>query len=451
MRPIGLKAVERYSSSLRIETIVRLRWIAVAGQLATVVIVYWGFGFDFPVIPCLMMIALSAALNIILSVSFSATERLRSSFASNMLVYDTIQLAALLFLTGGLQNPFAFLMVVPVTVAAATQPPQITVSLGSLAGAIATALVFIRMPLPWYPGESFELPVTYVIGIWAAVISSIIFLSLYCWRIAKEAQQMSDALVATESILAREQRLSALDGMAAAAAHELGTPLATISVVTKELMRALPKDSPQADDIALLRSQAERCREILTTLTRQSGENDPMHANARLSVLLEEVVEPYRVFGPEISISVKPARGSSGQANRNEPISPRNPAVLFGLGNLVENAVDFAESSVQIDAMWDKNRIRLSIADDGPGIQPSVLMRLGEPYVTSRAAGQNGDGANDEEFGLGLGFFIAKTLLERSGAEVELRNRQKPQSGAIARVTWPRDAMDIDTAGAKVQ
>ena len=448
MRPMDIKPVERYSSSLRIETIVRLRWVAVVGQLATVAIVYWGFGFEFPVIPCLMMIALSAGLNIILSVRFSASERLRSGFASNMLVYDTIQLAALLFLTGGLQNPFAFLMVVPVTVAAATQPPHITVSLGSLAGAIATALVFIRMPLPWYPGETFVLPVTYVIGIWAAVISSIIFLSLYCWRIAKEAQQMSDALVATESILARELRLSALDGMAAAAAHELGTPLATISVVTKELLRALPKDSPHSEDIALLRTQAERCQEILTTLTRQSGEDDPMHANARLSVLLEEVVQPYRVLGPEISIKAEPARGSSGKATRREPVSPRNPAVLFGLGNLVENAVDFAESHVQIDAVWDKNRIRLSIVDDGPGIQPNVLLRLGEPYVTSRGAGQDGDGANDDDFGLGLGFFIAKTLLERSGADVELRNRNKPDSGAIAQVTWPRDAMDIDIAAA---
>jgi two-component system sensor histidine kinase RegB len=237
--------------------------------------------------------------------------------------------------------------------------------------------------------------------------------------------------------------------MAAAAAHELGTPLATISVVTKELLRGLPKDSPHAEDIALLRSQAERCQEILTTLTRQSGENDPMHASARLSVLLEEVVQPYRVLGPEISIKAQPARGSSGKATRREPVSPRNPAVLFGLGNLIENAVDFAKSRVQIDAMWDKNRIRLSIVDDGPGIQPNVLMRLGEPYVTSRAAGLNGDGANDEDFGLGLGFFIAKTLLERSGAEVELRNRHKPESGAIAQVTWPRDAMDIDITGAE--
>jgi two-component system sensor histidine kinase RegB len=157
------------------------------------------------------------------------------------------------------------------------------------------------------------------------------------------------------------------------------------------------------------------------------------------------------VLGPEISIKAEPGQGNSEEATAREPVSPRNPAVLFGLGNLVENAVDFAETHVQIDAKWDKNKIRLSIIDDGPGVQPNVLVRLGEPYVTSRAAGQKGDGANEDDFGLGLGFFIAKTLLERSGAEVELRNRHKPESGAIARVTWPREAMDIDIMGAKAR
>ena len=440
--------VRQDQSRLRLQTIVRLRWIAVVGQTLTVLVVYWGLGFEIPIIACLMVISLSALLNIILSFQLPAEEQVHTGSASNMLIYDTLQLTALLYLTGGMENPFAFLFAVPVTVSASTQPRRVTFSIGGLAFICATLLAIFHLPLPWYPDQKLELPLLYVLGNWATVVLCAMFMGYYAWQIAKEADQMSVALMATESILAREHRLSALDGLAAAAAHELGTPLSTITVVAKELMRGVPKDSALAEDVELLQSQAERCRGILSRLTSQAGASDLHFDRAPLGQLLAEVVEPYRVLGPEIAIEAKALEDTElTDDSAKEPIAARNPGVLYGLGNLVENAVDFANDKVDVQARWDGDTVKVTISDDGPGVQPGVIKRLGEPFVTTRA--DSGGAAADEgdRIGLGLGFFIAKTLLERSGAEVELRNKRAPEKGAVVELIWPRDALDLAAAG----
>ncbi len=229
-------------SRLRLQTAVRLRWFGVAGQLATVSYVYFGLGFNFDIGMCLALIALTAWLNVFFRLRYSMRTRLGTTFATALLAYDIVQLAALLYLTGGIENPFVFLIVAPVTVSAATLPPRNTIALGVLAAAATSLLVFWYRPLPWFTYGGFELPTLYNVGVLASVLAGMIFLALYVWRLAKEARQMSDALAATEMVLAREQQLHALDGLAAAAAHELGTPLSTIAVVAKELARAAPKD-----------------------------------------------------------------------------------------------------------------------------------------------------------------------------------------------------------------
>jgi len=437
---------------LRLQTIVRLRWIAVAGQTITVLAVYWGLGFQIPIIACLMVISLSGFLNIILSLQLPDEELVHTGSASNMLLYDTLQLTALLYLTGGMQNPFAFLFAVPVTVSASTQPRRVTFSIGALAFICATALAIFHLPLPWFPDQTFELPLLYVLGNWATVVLCAAFMGYYAWQIAKEADQMSVALVATESILAREHRLSALDGLAAAAAHELGTPLSTITVIAKELMRGLPKDSPLAEDAELLQSQAERCRHILSRLTSQAGASDLHFDREPLSQLLAEVVEPYRVLGREIVIEAQAQEGAElDEDSVREPVTARNPGVLYGLGNLVENAVDFAKDKVDVRARWDNDTVTVTISDDGPGLQPAVIKRLGEPFVTTRAADSGATVADGEHVGLGLGFFIAKTLLERSGAEVELKNKKAPEKGAVVELVWQRDMLDLIMAGQAAQ
>jgi two-component system sensor histidine kinase RegB len=319
-------------------------------------------------------------------------------------------------------------------------PPQYTLMLGAFAIACATLLLFVHQPLPWSREDPIEAPPLYMLGIWLSILLALVYLGVYAWQIAEGARRLSDALAATELVLAREQHLSQLDGLAAAAAHELATPLSTIAVIAKELERALKPGDPHADDVRLLREQAQRCRDILSKLTELSSEHP--FDRAPLSALIEEVVAPHRNFGVEID-AVLPADRSA------EPIARRSPAMLYGLGNLVENAVDFARERVEIAARWSPKEITVTIADDGPGFAPEVIDRLGEPYVTTR--GTRRLGATDEPTGLGLGFFIAKTLLERSGATLAFANRKAPEHGAVVSVRWERaefDAVPEDAAPA---
>jgi two-component system sensor histidine kinase RegB len=279
------------------------------------------------------------------------------------------------------------------------------------------------------------------VGVLASVLSGMVFLALYAWRLAKEARQMSDALAATELVLAREQQLHALDGLAAAAAHELGTPLSTIAVIAKELAREAKGGGQFADDIALLQAQAMRCREILTKLTRSPSEPDPLHARMSVTQLIDEAAEPYRATSSRLGVSAQPDQGVEGEA-AHEPVGERRPGVIYGLSNLIENAVDFARARVEIVARWSAREVLLTISDDGQGIPLDVLDALGEPYVTTRATRRARQIKDGERAGLGLGFFIAKTLLERSGATVTLENRPRPDHGAIVTVTWPRQVFE---------
>lgn len=441
MDPSPRNRLQASSSRLRLQTLLRLRWIAVSGQLVAVLGTRFGLGFELPLLWCLAAIAASAAFNLALRLRFPARHRLSVGFGSTLLVYDMAQLGALLWLTGGIENPFCFLLVAPVTVAAATLPMESTVVLGVLTLAVAAVVARYHLPLPWYSGKNFELPPLYTAGIWTSILCGLVFIGLYARRLAREARQMSEALAATELVLSREQRLHALDGLAAAAAHELGTPLGTITVVVREIERGLAADSPLKDDVALLRSQVQRCREILRTLTERSAEGDPLHAWLPLSHLIEEAIEPYRVFEKDIKVTAGPAPGLEGPL-AEEPISERRPGVVYGLTNLVENAVDFATRSVEIVAGWTADRVTITIADDGPGFPPSILSTLGEPYVTTRGGPDRTPTSEDQGGGLGLGFFIAKTLLERSGAEIEIANREPVQTGAVVQISWPRKAFE---------
>jgi two-component system, sensor histidine kinase RegB len=287
-------------------------------------------------------------------------------------------------------------------------------------------LVFAHYPLPWDADDPLELPWIYLLGVWISIVSSIGFIGVYAWQITEEGRQLAEALTATELVLSREQHLSQLDGLAAAAAHELGTPLSTISVIAKELERAIKADSPHFEDVKLLREQSQRCRDILSKLTELST-GEPFD-RMPLSALIEEVVAPHRNFGVAIDVALAhdPA----------PPMGARNPAILYGLGNLLENAVDFAHDRVEVTADWTEDDIAVTISDDGPGFAPEIMDRIGEPYV--RSTRRRRTNAAGETSGLGLGFFIAKTLLERSGATVNFENRAYPDRGAVIRVRWER-------------
>ena len=421
--------------SLRLDTLVRLRWLAVAGQTVAVVLVGLALHFPLPLALSLVPIGLSALLNVLLRLRYKASLRLTSVAASFLLAYDVLQLGALLYLTGGLDNPFAFLLLVPMIVSATTLAPRPTMVLGLVVVAVASGLGVSHLPLPWSPGQILIIPPLYSAGVFVALVATCAFTGVYTFRVAEEARQLARALNATEMVLAREQHLYALDGLAAAAAHELGTPLATIALVANELEREMEPGNPHADDIALLRSQAQRCRDILAKLASLSGEGDKVLARLPLSQLLEEVVEPYRAFA---EIVIEEPKGSGP-----EPVGRRNPAVVQGLANLVENAVDFAKTRVGVGAEWTAAEVVVVIEDDGPGFAAGIIDRLGEPYMTTRGRTGDGRSADHEAGGLGLGLFIAKSLLERTGARLAFRNLEAPASGATVRVAWPRLLMDV--------
>src|SRR5205807_1819264 len=328
----------RTGRSVRLDTLVRLRWLAVIGQTTAVLVVYFGLDYELPIWACLAVIALAAWLNVALRIRFPMTQRLEPDRAAWLLAFDIAGLAVPLFFTGGLENPFAFLFLGPVLISATALPARMTLMLGGFAVACATVLVFVHDPLPWDTEPPLELPQVYVMGVWLSILLAIAFIGLHAWQITEESRQLADALAATELVLAREQHLSQLDGLAAAAAHELGTPLSTIAVVVRELERALEPASPHAEDVKLLREQAQRCREILAKLTQLSASSEPFD-RSKLSTLIEEVVAPHRNFGVAIDVALPQNRAA-------EPVGDHNPAIIYGLGNLVENAVDFARARV---------------------------------------------------------------------------------------------------------
>ncbi|MCT8971975.1 ActS/PrrB/RegB family redox-sensitive histidine kinase [Microbaculum marinisediminis] len=419
------------ATRLRLHTLTRLRWIAVAGQSVAVLGVYILFGYDLPLGFCFALIAFSAWLNIFLRIRYPASRELTARLATVLLGYDIVQLAVLLALTGGLANPFSILLLVPVVVSASALPPANTVLLGGIALTAASIIGAVHLPLPWLGGDAPDLPVLYISGIWVALALAIGFTGVYAFRVAREARQMSDALAAAALVLAREQHLSALDGLAAAAAHELGTPLATIALVSRELERDLPREGPHAEDVRLLRSQVERCRGILERIGSLGEEPGGHLDRLPLSSLIEEIAAPHREFGIDIRIHLDGAPP--------EPVGRRDPGILYGLGNLAENAVDFAASTVDIRAGWTADTVTIEIVDDGPGFTPEVLAKIGEPYISTRGRRRGGV----EESGLGLGLFIAKTLLERSGAQLLFANRAPMGRGAFVSASWPRSRFEV--------
>ena len=437
----GNADVTSEAGRVRLQTLVLLRWLALGGQLAAILIVHFGLKFPLPLGLCLTAIAASAWLNVFLTHRYRTTVRLPDWQAAVYFAIDLMELAVLLFLTGGLQNPFALLFMAPVTISATTLSLRSTIALLSLSLAYVTVLSFVHMPLPWRPGEPIALPSLYVVGHWTAISLGLAFMAAYAWRISQESRRMSAALSATQFVLARAQRLSALDGLAAAAAHELGTPLGTISLVAKELQRGGLSPEEMQEDLELLHSQAERCKEILSKLSREPKGEDAMYSRLPLHVLLDEIIKPHRDMDVSFRISVE-----AGDPDVPEPEIWRRPEILYGLGNFIENAADFAHAEVAVAVVYDKHNIAISIMDDGPGFAPDVIEKIGEPYVTTRPRAARSQEPGSEHEGMGLGFFIAKTLLERSRAKVEISNRTDGKQGALVKVVWPRQAIEADSA-----
>ncbi|MGD0188051.1 MAG: ActS/PrrB/RegB family redox-sensitive histidine kinase [Roseiarcus sp.] len=417
---------------LRVDTLIWLRWLAIFGQSAAVLVAHFALGLQFPIIACFLCIGASIVVNAALRMRFSVSHRLEDSWVSNVLGFDIAQLAALLWLTGGLANPFSILFLAPIMTSAVSLPRRRTLGLLGFTLVCATALEFCSLPLRWPGGAELQPPALYGAGMWTAIAVSATFVTMYANRIAEEARQLASALTATELSLARQQHLSQLDGLAAAAAHELGTPLATVALVVHELAAQPQIAAHCAEDLRLVEDQVARCRSILGKLSSPATIEASSLEETTLGDLIEEIVTPHRLL--DVAIEVE------REGSPPEPVCRRSAGMIYGLSNLVENAISFAESRVAIHASWTGSMVKIVITDDGPGFPPQVLARLGQPYLSTRGGARRREG--EAAGGMGLGLFIANALLERSGASLAIANAPPSQRGAVATIAWPLDVFE---------
>jgi len=420
---------------LGLNMLIGMRWVLLGGELAVVLVAELWRGARLPLIACLTVIAIGAGYNLFLALARPGRTAARDSELASQLGFNILQLSAILFLTGGVANPFTLLLITPVTLAAATLRGRHALVLGALAAAAVVALTLWWLPIDWRIAPPPPVaPTSYRWLMATAILTGIVATAGYAWRAAAEATRMELALNVTQTVLAREQRLSALGGLAAAAAHELGTPLATISVVAKELANEAP-EGPLRDDAELLLSQAERCREILRRLTEAPDTDDLVHSRMSLLQFVNEVIEPH------IHTEVRVEALVAGPPGVRPPEIRRMPEVLHAMTSFVENAVDFARSEVLVRVRFDDETVSVEVRDDGPGFSSDILTRLGQPYVTSRPGGES---SRSGHVGMGLGFFIAKTLLERTGAVVAFNNARG--GGASISAQWLRGAVEAEPA-----
>jgi two-component system sensor histidine kinase RegB len=426
-------AAQVLSARMRLRTLVNNRWIAVVGQFVTLVAVYFALGFRFDLVPALAAVALSALLNLFLQYRYRAAKQLTDREASLQLAYDLTQLSALLYLTGGMQNPFSFLLLVPVTVSATVLSRGATLRLLFLAILFSLALVQWHAPLPWGDSQLVFAPL-YLWGMWVGLVFSMVFLALYAARVSDEARRRADALTATQAALAREHQLSALGALAAAAAHDLGTPIGSIMLAAKEMTAGDNLPEPLVAELELIYGEAKRCRGILERIARSHADSDSDHfSDMPLEAIVRHVVEPHLYRGKNILIE-----SDSGTGGGSPPVTNR-AEIRHGLGNFIDNAVRYANEEVHVRLRSTGTSIEIEISDDGPGFESAVIKELGEPYVFA-ARSRNPSGPDDETSqGLGLGVFIAKTLIEQTGGRVTFSNN-KP-GGACVCITWPRDRL----------
>jgi two-component system sensor histidine kinase RegB len=428
---------------ISLRTITTIRWIAIIGQVTALIVAQQIFALDLEYELCFLAVAVSIVLNMTGYFTFPENKLLTANENASLLFFDLLQLVVLLFLTGGLNNPFSILVVGPVTISAATLSVRMTVILAAVTIGLVALLTQYHLPLRTMEGIILETQPIFQLGAFAGIVIAVLFSAIYSQRVVSEMSSMAEALAATQMALAREQKLTDLGGVVAAAAHELGTPLATIKLTSAELMEELGDTPELYEDAALIRAQADRCRDILRSMGR-AGKSDLHIRNMPLLTVLEEAAEPHSDRGKLISFEEDPELTSEG----SEPIVQRRPEIVHGLRNLIQNAVDFSKTKVSIQTHWSEDRVTVTVIDDGPGFSSHLIGRIGSPFISKRKT----DGKKRPGYdGMGLGLFIAKTLLERTGAQLTFSNlsyHSAAHSGAVVAVSWPRKTIEVETTDA---
>ena len=410
--------------NIKLETLTNIRWIAITGQLFTVCLVYFYYKFEFSFYWSVGAIFLSILLNIILEFYKFYIQRLNNFWASLSILYDLIQLSFLLYLTGGLTNPFSILILVPTTIAVTFLSKRSSVVISSVSIFMLSILAIKHYPLP---GPAIVLPKHYLLGLWASLTIGIIFLGNYAYSITIEDRKRSKAFDNLEKALSRERELKSLGGLAAAAAHELATPLGTITLVIEDLKKQLGKNPKFKNDVELLNSQIKRCKVILKDLSTDPNKQDSFIENVTFKNLIQEIIFSFEIPKNKnikiIDIELE-----------NNFMVTRKIELIYAMRNIIDNAIKFAEKKIEIEVLNKDKKIELNVSDDGIGFSQDIVQKLGEPYVKSSLVAKN-------KRGLGLGIFISKTLLERTGAKVFFKKSNL--GGALVNITWKESSLKI--------
>jgi two-component system, sensor histidine kinase RegB len=406
-------------------TLTILRYIAIFGQFFAITIVYYYLELDFKVNESYLIILLGLSTNLFLQFRIKVNQ-LKDAYALFFLLYDLIQLSVLLYLTGGIFNPFSFLLIIPAIVSSTFLSMGTTIILSTISSLMLFFLTYFYLPLPGMDIDLFIVPNFYKFGILTSILIGLIFLSYFGIRFSGETKKRSEALNKLQEVIAKEYELESLGGQAAAAAHSLGTPLATISVVAKELKKEIGNKKEVSKDIDLLISQTKRCSEILKKISRKQIEEDSFLNLLKLDDLIEEIITSFKeTSSKKIELF--------NENDINKINIQRTPEIIYGLRNFIGNAVKFSKSRVEVNLTSDKKIIEIKINDDGPGIPEDVINKIGEPYIKSKSRELSSNS------GLGLGTFLGKTLLERKGANLQFKKNGK-LGGALVVISWNTDS-----------
>ena len=403
-------------------TLTILRYIAIFGQFIAINIVFFYLDLKFPIKESYIIIFIGLLTNLFLQFKIKVNQ-LKDSYASLFLLYDLFQLSSLLYLTGGILNPFSILMIIPTIVSSTFLSMGTTIILGIITSFLLFTISLTHLPLPGLDSNIFAVPNYYTIGILISILIGLIFLSYFGIRFAGETKKRSEALNKLQEVISKEYELESLGGQAAAAAHSLGTPLATISVVAKELKKEIGNDKEFSKDIDLLISQTKRCSEILKKISKKQIEEDNFLSTIKFEDLLQEIIDSFKeTSSKQIELAV--------DNDQNKIAIRRTPEIIYGLRNFIGNAVKFSKSKVLITLESNKKFIEININDDGPGIPEDIIEKIGEPYIKSKSKELKSNS------GLGLGSFLGKTLLERQGAKLKFK-RNGELGGAVIYLVWP--------------
>ena len=432
-----------------LRTLTNLRWLAIIGQTIAVFIGVRVINLELSVLYCTLLIFTSFSLNFFSILSFPNTKRLSENSTLIVLMFDLFQLSSLLYLCGGLTNPFAVLILAPVAISATLLSLVRTTFLSTTAVILVSILSYIHIPLKLADGSFLVLPNILMFGIWVALIITIVFISAYAWRVKKDVTRINQLLLATKLALEREQKLTALGGVVAAAAHELGSPLTTIKLVSSELLEESSiksKKDSTIEDLELIKSQAERCKKILRNMaTDVTGSSQIL--SVPIIALVKEACLPFQDRGKQIIFSLNNLEHRGKKVKEDQIVIRRSSEIIHGLRNIIQNATDFSKKDVFIDISWSSTDIKISIKDDGPGFPEGLISKIGEPFIKSKINGSIIDSSRPEYESMGLGLFIAKTLLERSGATLVFKNycikdEGNPPSGAEVTSVWKRKVFE---------